>query len=125
MMRVLRSTKWKQTLFGEHSQVKGYQVRLKTGQKVAYYLRVYDRRARKASGNQGYAWYVYIGGAFVPVTNGYSPTMSGAKMKAVDAARRDAARKEIRPSTGQRLYITKPEGWFGYIVPRRGPTARP
>lgn len=118
-MKVLRSTKWKGTLFGGHAQVKGYFVRLKTGQKVTYYLRVYDRRARKASGNVGFAWYAYIGNAYVPVTNGYSPTLSAAKMKAVDAARRDAARKEIRLPKG-RLYMTKPEGWFGRILPRRG-----
>ena len=120
-MKVLRSTKWKHGLFGSHMQVKGYQVQLRTGKKVAYFCRVYDRRAHVASGSKGqFAWFVYIGGAYVPVKNGYSPTLNGAKMEAVDAARRDAARKEIRPSTGKRLYLLKSEGYFGRIVPRRG-----
>lgn len=124
-MKVLRSTKWKQTLFGGHAQVKGYMVQLRGGKKVAYYCRVYDRKARAASGSKGeFAWYTYIGNAYVPVKNGFAPTMNEAKMKAVEAARRDAARKEIKPPTGRRLYITKDEGWFGRILPRRGPASR-
>ncbi len=123
-MRILKSTPWKRGLLGSHMHFKGYHVKLKNGRQVRYYLRAYDRPAhaamRRETGHEGFAWYVYIQGAFVPLKNGWAPTFVEAKMRATEAARRDAARRELPKSQG-RLYLTKPDDRrFGFIVPRRG-----
>lgn len=113
-MRVIRVAEWRHGLFGSHMRLKGYQVQLRTGHRISYFLRAYDRKDKQG---RGYAWFVYIGNAFVPLTNGFAPTLGEAKRKATEAARRDAARKEAAEARRRRP-PTK-GGYFGLIAPRR------